>query len=362
MATVGSIKCMQCQAFTNIPDEDNDDMSCSGCTIPLAYIEADQNALTINGRGICELVVEPVIERLCIYNVPNLSHIEVKSGVLNVLDMLCSRVPGGAGAEQCVVTAHTIKTLQICSNIELPNLTSMIETIKSNVPIAQSWVRCKKLWLHGKAVTAMDIPPEVEELIISQPDCPNEDEVIHHLMNVGPPHIALLRVGIETLRYSSRQVNLRVQRCAALREIIPPADDGLCDLHMYKCPLVSKLPVFACLQKMHVSAGEEWHSGMNIEIPFIPSVRHICITPFSNGLADIYHFSVRMYGVTLYDPRYENAYMTAERRRRLTRMHARVHVIERWWIDVASSPPSPAQPAGGVFYRRAMAAFMAARA
>ena len=365
MATVGFIKCTRCPTFTNIPIG-NAYLTCPGCGVRIAYIEANQNTLTIYGHETSELaselVIEPGIEHLRICNMPSLSHVEVKSGVLNVLNLERSQMTDEAG--QCVITAHTIKELHICSNIALPNLTNMIENIKTSV-LMPSWVRCKKLELTGKAVIAMDIPPEVEELIISQPDCPNEDEVIHHLMNVGPSCVALIRVGVETLRYSSRQVDLKLRKCVALREIIPPADDGLCKLHMHKCLLVRKLPVFAYLQSLHVSAAYRDTGGMDIRIPFMPSVRDICIRPFSYGLDDIYHFSEfreRSDAISLYDLRYEDMYMTEDQCQWLTKMHARVHTIERWWIEVALSPPCSGQPAGGVFYRKAMAAFMAARA
>ena len=180
----------------------------------------------------------------------------------------------------------------------------------------------------------------------------------------GVTELTLSDTRIKMLRYPSTLTKLTINQCR-FAAIIPPADDNLESLSIISSELTEQpeLPVFARLRTIYI----HMYPGQ-INIPFMPSLRNITMYPSVCMLSELYFIHKR-----------ENAIQIQTHGRRvcmhgtsvsefvpipvlrIEQMRESVRVIERWWINVALSPPCSGQPAGGVFYRRAMAAFMQAR-
>ena len=341
----GMIKCAACDADTNIPVDIYGELSCSGCQCTLAILHLQLGYLNVNCRAIGELTLAPEIKDVEISDAGNMTAIH--AGSLTSLG-ICR---GYGESPNLCVYARSIKLVNMNSPVTFSqtHIDTVFMQVDAPVPACENLVLLK---------CSVCIPASIPSLTLFNMDEPDNSPVIHQLINNGNPALSLEYMQIETLRYPSTLTKLEIKSCDNLRQIIPPANDNLRELIVSDCYKLVTLPAFARLSSL--TCLDQYN---DILIPFMPSIRELTIRPYSRRLADIYHFSERMDVLSLCDPVIKDRYLSAVlNTRRLTRMHARVHVIERWWIEVAHSPPCSGQPAGGVFYRKAMAAFMAARA
>ena len=363
-----TIKCVDCNTITDLPINDTTTtMTCPGCECNLCTFSAfGPNGISLSGNYISEITISPEIRDVWIIGAQCLT--VLRTGRLNSLhledcrDVCAGDGEGDGGCEvECeggypgvCVFAPSIDRLNLKSPAAFPQ--TDIHMVDMYIATTGPVPECNTLRLFNRAYTRSTYIPLTIKCVQLFHLTHTTPQDIQRIIDNGNQWIELINMDITTLRYPSTLIELEINACSNLCQIIPPADDNLLKLTVRKCPLVVELPKFARLRSLTCLYQPD------IVIPFMPSVDELYIEPFTRGLAEVYHFSEHMdMDLDICAPCDEDIYLTPEMRRRLTRIHARVHLIERWWIDVAHSPPYLGQPAGGVFYRRAMAAFMQAR-
>ena len=331
----GTIKCVGCNAITDIHADTREfKMLCSGCKCNLCTTSGYDGDLHIfKGERIGELTLAEI-------DSVSISGAKVMT-VLRANHLRSLYLDAGDDCRNVVcVYAQSLDRVELWSpaSFQQTNIRLVVACTSFRVP------ECERVVIKNCSITSdIFIPQSVACVSIINPHPDSNQAVIQQLIHNGNPRLTLMNIPeINSVRYPNTLTELKIVSCRNICRIIPPTEDNLRMLQVNSCNKLKSLPKFAQLHSLF--CRDQFN---NIRIPFMSTIRRITVEPCSDGLADMYHFSKCMGEIRLCSKSQDMVYPGKKLRRRLTRMHARVHVIERWWIDVASSPPSPGQPAGG---------------